>query len=388
MFNFFGDKKEPKKEEEKFPVNSDVQPQDVSSEENNDLFPGVVEDPRSEDEKAQDYQTEEVMKLAGVSAQAEPVIWIEKRPEQWRGFLLRDQNGSGSCVAQTGGKLLEIENKLEEPNIDLIQFSAYDIYDRRKNKPAAGMWGADALNICSKFGATTEVLLPSQRMTESQMNQPVQRTPEMISVAQKYRAGGYLQLPLNIESIASFIQKTGKGVMIFVSFEYDEWTDVPTLKYPGDRSLRHSITAVEPILWQGKKALVIEDSWGKFNEWKGRRVLTEEFLNARLFFAGHLLDLSNTPVPPSPVKPKFHFTKHLVFGMRNDKEVVGLQKMLRFEGLFPSNVDFTGNFLQITAKAVKAWQINHGIMDFANEKDMRKIRFGQKSVALANNLYA
>lgn len=365
----------------------------------NHQFLGVVDDPRSEVEKGKDWQTAEFVKLASVSPDAPVVTWVKKDPSAWRSFTVRNQNGSGSCVAQTTAKLLEVENSIEETTKPLIPFSAYDVYDRRANKPGAGMYGPDALTIASKFGACSEDMLPSQLMTEAQMNAQVDRTPDMVSFADKYRAGGYGQLPFNIDAVASFIQQTGKAVMFFTYFLYDEWTDVPEVKHPtlqqsADTTLRHAISAVDFTLWgpDNKKAIIIEDSWGSFNAWKGKRVITEDWFNNRVYFCGNLLSLPNDHATPQPqpqpiVKPKFHFTRQLGYGMTG-KDVRNLQDMLKFEGFFPKAQLSTGAFYTITAKAVLAWQLAHGFKDFLNEPDIRKIKFGPKSIALANNLYA
>lgn len=338
---------------------------------------GVQEDPRGELAKAQDYDAEEVVAT-------EDVEWREKDPSEWRKLPIRDQNGSGMCVAQTTAKLLGIDNELEEQKY--LNFSALDIYDQRNVKPLVGMYGVDALTIASKKGACLQEQLNDQRLTEAEANRPVVRTNEMIAAADKYRAGGFVQPKLNIDSIASFINKTKKGVMLLVSFEYEEWTDVPKVnKHVYRASNLHSVTAVDFTMWKGKKGIPIDDSWGKFNAWNGQRVLTEDFFNERVFFAGALLDLSNIREKQQP--PKFTFTKILEYGQRND-DIKKLQEILKAEGFFPAKQECTGLFLNITARAVKAWQGKNGIMDFAKETDMRKIRVGPKTIKLLNKLYS
>lgn len=348
----------------------------------NKAYYGAEKDNRSELQKAQDYQADEV-------ASAAPVEWKEKTVDEWKKLPTRDQDGSSTCVAQVCTKLLGIENLNEEGKF--IVFSARDIYERRVNKPNSGMYGPDALKICSKFGATTEERLPSQKMSEAEIVSPFVRDSEDIKIAETYRAGGYVTIPIKIDRIADIIQNQKKGVLLFIYANWEEWTDVPTIK---DRNLnldtaliRHGVTGVDTTLWKGEKAIVIDDSWGRFYGFNGQRVLTESFLKERCYFAGYLLDLSNKRTEPIP-KPKFKFTKPLFFGLRNNEEVKMLQDMLKYEELFPQKIESTGNYLQITGKAVRDWQVKHGIMDFANEKDTRKVRFGSKSVSLANKLYS
>jgi len=50
----------------------------------------------------QDYQFEETV------ASVNPVDWVEKKESEWRSFPIYDQNGSGSCVAQTMAKMMGI----------------------------------------------------------------------------------------------------------------------------------------------------------------------------------------------------------------------------------------------------------------------------------------
>ena len=59
-------------------------------------------------------------------------------------------------------------------------------------------------------------------------------------------------------------------------------------------------------------------------------------------------------------RPRHTFNVDLYFGMSNP-EVIFLQKCLKYDGTFPSNVDSTGNFLTITLDSVKQFQAKYGI---------------------------
>lgn len=61
--------------------------------------PGVLLDTRSPEQQAEDFHFEEIV------VSADPVNWIEKPQSEWRKFPTFDQDGSGSCVAQTLKKL-------------------------------------------------------------------------------------------------------------------------------------------------------------------------------------------------------------------------------------------------------------------------------------------
>ena len=350
-------------------------------------YQGAAIDPRTEEEKERDYKHEEI-------ASAAPVAWVDKTQEMWRKFSVRFQDGSSSCMAQAGAKILGIENHLEENKF--IVFSALDVYDRRTNKPGEGMWLQDMLSILSKFGATTEERMKSQDMNEAQMNAPVNRTAEDIEIAQKFKAGGYVTITdyTNIDTIADIVLNKGKGVAIMIFSRLDEWIDVPTIKDPDyhlpGAAIRHGIAVVDAFLYKGEKALLIDDSWGKSYGLNGQRILTESWIKKRCYGAGYLKNLSNTwqTDKPEPTKPHYTFTKFLTYGLRKDRDVIALQNILKYEQLFPQDTESTGNYLSMTAEAVRKFQVKHGITDFAKENDIRKIRVGAKSIALLNQLYS
>lgn len=304
--------------------------------------PGALEDTRPESEKLKDYHFSEI-----VSA-VEPVVWVEKPQASWRKFPIFSQNGSGSCVAQTLRKLYGVYLWLKTGV--WVDLSASHIYQRRSGRPAPGMDGVDAFTIAQK-GTTLELLAPSEKMSDSQMD-AVNVIPFMEKIGETFKLGAYVTVsPTDIDTIASIIQKTGKAVMVWFYFKYDEWTDVPTIIYPdldlhASSTLRHSLAAVDFTLYQGKKALIIDDSWGLAYAMNGQRVITEDFFKARNFFAAHFQNFAFEQVD---VKP--HYTE----------TIVSLQDCLKSEGLFPTNVASSGVYGPITIKAVNSFQVKYGL---------------------------
>jgi hypothetical protein len=69
---------------------------------------GALVDTRTKAEKEKDYFFAEVV------ASANPVDWVEKKESEWRSFPIFNQNGSGSCVAQTMAKMLGVMLWLKE----------------------------------------------------------------------------------------------------------------------------------------------------------------------------------------------------------------------------------------------------------------------------------
>lgn len=314
---------------------------------------GALIDTRPPELKVLDFKFEEVV------ASVNPVIWTEKTPTGWRKFPIFNQNGSGSCVAQTQAKELGIMRWLKDGTY--VHFSATDIYQRRVNKPGAGMQAADARSL-AKAGVTLEVLAPSQNLTDAQMDGVVIEDYKH-QVGSVFSVPNYVSLTSgDIETVASVIQTTGKGVMIFIFFEMPEWTDKPTILNPNlqvgsGSALRHAVTAVDFTLYQGKKALIIEDSWGSSYGIAGQRIITEDFFKVRSWYSGYLMNFQFDTVV---VKPKHTFNLDLEFGMTSP-EVKALQDCLKYETLFPSNIASTGYFGAITKKAVQDFQVKYVI---------------------------
>lgn len=319
------------------------------------LTSGAAIDTRSEKEKAKDWKFSEVV------ASAATVNWQEKPSAQWRKFQIYEQNGSGSCVAQTEAKEMGIMRFLKDGIY--VHFSATDIYSRRANKPAGGMGAVDARSIVAKGGATLEALTPSQSMTDQQMDTAVVEAYKR-SVGEVFKVSNYLELPTkDIETVASVIQQTGKGVMVWFYFKNDEWTERPAVKYqdlslPADTTTRHSVTAIDFTLVNGKKCLIIEDSWGPNAGMGGQRIIDEDFFKARNWYASYLLNFKFDQL--QPIKPQHFFAVDLEFGQTND-EVKALQDCLRYEGTFPSNAQSSGYFGSVTKKAVEGFQTKYGI---------------------------
>ena len=316
---------------------------------------GALQDTRSEEEKAKDFKFEEIV------ASVAPVNWIEKAPSSWRKFPIFNQDSRGSCVAQTMAKIMGVMYWLQ--NQVYVHFSATHLYQRRSNKPKGGMIGVDAFKIAQK-GITLEVLVPSQDMTDVQMdNAKIDRYKD--DVGEVFKIGNYIIGPIkDIETIASIIQVTGKAVMVWYGFRHDEWTDVPQIKnlnldINASTTSRHSVTAVDFTLYNGEKCLIIEDSWGPNFGKGGQRIVTEKFHNARNFFTAHPMNFF-FDIPVVPPIGLFKFTLSMKEGDRSE-EVRQLQLFLQKLGLFPANVSATGYFGSVTKKSVLAFQKARGL---------------------------
>jgi len=317
---------------------------------------GAQTDVRSEAEKARDWQQREVVATAAF------VQWAEKPTASWRNFPIFNQDGSGSCVAQTQAKELGIMRSLKDGTY--VHFSATDIYQRRANRPAAGMGFADVRKIAAD-GVTLEALAPSQNMSDAQMDDALVE-PYKREVGKVFSVPNYLGLPIkSVDDVASVIQATGKGVMVWFYFNNDgEWTERPVVKDSGldlaaPSTNRHSVCAVDFTLQGNEKCLIIEDSWGPGTGIGGRRVITEAFFKARNWYAGYLVNFRFEEAPTQ--KPQHAFLLDMQLNDSNE-EVRALQDCLRYDGEFPSNAQSTGFFGPITQRAVGEYQVKHGVL--------------------------
>jgi hypothetical protein len=209
-------------------------------------------------------------------------------------------------------------------------------------------------------------------------------------VGQVFKIGNFLTLPAkDIETVASVIQTTGKAVMVWFYWKADEWGNVPKIKYPDldfQTADKHSVAATDFFLKDGKKCLLIEDSWGGGYGYSGRRIITEDFYKERNFFAAYPM---NFRFDEWGEKPSHNFNSNLVlkFGMWNSPEIQTLQDILKYEGLFPGNIESTGNYGAITAKAVMAFQTKYNIAPVAEIEDLQGRVAGPKTIAKLNELY-
>jgi hypothetical protein len=316
---------------------------------------GALLDTRPEEEKQKDYRFEEIV------AQADPVNWVEKPQSEWRRFPVRNQNGSGSCVSQSLSTIMGVLHYIKEG--EFIDFSAGFVYQQRANKPASGMAGVDAWEIVRKKGIIPEQLFPSQNKNDDELDKYPIKDYEY-KIAEIFRINNYVVMPIqDIDVIASTIQKTKKAIMVWYFWKYDEWDrDVPEVRYPelplyASTTARHSVTATDFTLFNGKKALIIQDSWGKRGI-NGLRVITEDFHKKRNFFAAYPINFNFEELPE---KPKWTFNRDLYYGMTNDKDVEMLQRCLAYLKLFPNEGSFTGNFFGLTLRAVKDYQKQYNL---------------------------
>jgi hypothetical protein len=254
-------------------------------------------------------------------------------------YPMYSQDGSSSCVAMSVCLIASILYYLRTQIS--IKFSASWVYQQRSNRQSLGMIGTEAFKIASK-GLLPYELMPCMDLGETAINSlPIH--PWYQKVADVFAFEDTLvQLPIgDIETVASVMQVTGKPINVWFSFNYTEWTGEPVVLVNNPPS-RHSVVAVDYGIWNGKKCIVIQDSWGQNStQYQGRRIISEDFFRQRNLFSAYTM--------------RFRFDatgKNEVY----NGSIISFQKCMRSLGLFPSNISFVENFGVITKKACTDFQ--------------------------------
>lgn len=298
------------------------------------IYNGAI-DNQTTQEKAINYKFEEV-----VTAPA-PVIWAEKPRETWRSFNIRNQDGSGTCVCQTYATELGIIAKQKYNT--WLDFSSSFPYQQRTLKDVSGCTSTDIYSVFPKVGNIFESFMPSQEMNDEQvMAVKMEAYYKDLALAFPVKR---IELPLDFETVASTIQATGKGVMVWFRFSMGEWTNIPQV-LPQPTTSGHSVTAIDFTLINGKKYLIIQDSWGLQYADKGLRLISEEYFKARCFLASYLLTFKTEQIE----RPHF------------DGSIISAQKCFTFEGFFPSNVAYIENWGNVTRAACIKFQKKYNIL--------------------------
>lgn len=266
-------------------------------------------------------------------------------------FPVFDQKQSYTCGAQMLAKILGIECFKRYGKF--VYFSVRDIYTKRKNYPAGGMYGGDCFNIGAK-GVSLDQLMPTPEPTEDNFNKSNDRTKIDERIADKFSDVDFpfIEMRNNIDDIARQIQ-SGHPVGLLVRWEYEEW-DRP---YPQVLSTKgtygHFVCATGTKTNNGIKYIIIEDSWGKNKGDNGKRYLSEEFITAHCSYA---LSYTSFEFEGKETTTHYEFTRDLTIGDEGE-DVLALQQILQSKGFFPANVNPTGKFYGITRQAVKDWQV-------------------------------
>lgn len=320
-------------------------------------FLGALLDDRQPAEKQDDVHFFEIV------ATANPVNWTTKAT--YRTFPVLDQNQSYTCGANALSKSEGVS--FAQKYGAYLQLSRADIYQRRMNRPQAGMTLYDMFDIASQ-GVTLEQFVSSKLYNDADYDSAVIES-WMKDVAKTFSINGGVYLESDIDTIASVIQTTGKGVILLTYFLSSEWSrNIPVitnrlLGRNDPSSLRHFVVAVDFTMINGVKYLVIEDSthFGGLSQ----RLVSEDWVLNRVAGAGYPMNFKF--VPGTGNKPTY-----------NGATIVSAQECLKFEGVFPQNVATVENIGPTTRKALATFQTKYGLpvtqaLDLATKNKLHQL---------------
>lgn len=341
-------------------------------------------DSRTPDEKSRDFKFAEL-----VSAPVK-VELKETSPEKWKVYPKRNQDGSNTCVFQSRAKAAGILQ--EQKNLKFVEYSAAD-YNLRSN-PTPGANPVEAFDLWRKNGVGLEALEPSQGIDDNNILVP-NRSNFSKDVALVSTLSAYYTLPImDFDIIISTLSATNKPIPICFYGSYEEWNrDIPTILSPLNLEqaiVRHSVCSTPNFgIWQGKEGFTIEDSWGSAGiAGTGVRWITREFME-RNYLSGlvptsfkNYIDLN-----VKPEVPRYTFKNTLTYGMENNPDVKALQDILKYEGLFPVNHSSTGNYFEITRRAIYEFQVKYSIATMEELNKLNGRMVGSKTIFGLNKLY-
>lgn len=345
-----------------------------------------VPDQGTREQKAKLYQFRE---LVGAAA---PVSLSPTNPDQWRVWKRRDQNGQSSCVYHARAKMAGILRELKTG--EFVEYSAAD-YVKRSNRPADGAYPVEAFDKLVRDGIGIEALEPSNLITAAALDAHVQtefqRRVAEVSLLDAY----YALVAGDFDLMLSTLLVTGKPVPFGIWATFDEWNrNVPTILNPGltlaIAPVRHEVCATPNFgVWNGEPGFTIEDSFGSTGvNGAGVRWITRSFFTQRNHLAGlvptSFKDFIDTGV--EPVKPKVNLTRDLSMGMVGP-DVTALQRVYKYEGLFPSNHPGSDYFGEITKRCTEQYQAAHGIVNFGTPETTGYGRVGRTTRAHINSAY-
>jgi hypothetical protein len=313
-------------------------------------------------------------------------------PDLWKTYPLRNQNRKNSCTYNARAKMAGILQ--EQINGEFIVYSDTD-YRKRSNK-GSGSSPIEALDFMRKDGIGLEALEESDKMMTDAEVDKFKQTEFEKQVAKASTLDAYYGLNMyDFDQFVSTLHATKKPIMVGFFSTLSEWNqEVVEIKdknlTPDNAYVRHEVCATPNYgIYKGKEGFTIEDSWGSagINK-KGVRWITREFFEKRNYILGLVPTRFKTyeDLGIVPAKPVYNFQNNLEYGSQG-ADVVALQDILKYEGFFPANHSSTGNYYELTAKAVLEWQLKHKVDSDATLNTLGGRYFGTKSRIVSNKLY-
>lgn len=322
----------------------------------NEKYTGALPEDRSPEERDKDWSHEEIFGFASLPAVWEQLTDLPQYPN-------RNQDGSGACGAFSG--VVVLGRNQEKDNGTFLALDPAFIYQKRKNRPDAGMNMIDLFEIMRTVGAPADPDLSSDGKGDKDLDTK-SYTPAQTEEAKVNKGDRYVFVRKDMEEVARIIQQ-GHTPVLLLRCQYDEWTTDPHINYPDKRDdfqINHFVPAPVFGIRNNKEVIAVLDSWGTSYGQRGWRFIDRDFLEKRVETIGYVVDL---PDAKPDNKPHYTFNKFLTYGLRKDIDVVALQEILKYEDCLDAKVPSTGNFLNLTRLGVMKLQRKHKI---ASEADI------------------
>lgn len=276
--------------------------------------------------------------IVGTSSVAQ---FVTKPETNWRTFFFQYQFSSSACVTFTLAKIESILYFLKTGR--KVKFSPGFWYAQRSNKPDLGMFFEDIQKLGTK-GAVLYDLLPCEGIDEEEMDNLIIEQYHRDSAIAFALPDTWVDLPLDFDTVAATIERTGKGIMLWFRIQAGEYfrNKVPFV-INGSRNVSgHSICAVDAFTYMGIQYILCEDS---AEQGMPLRLITRDFFNSRAYLARY------------PINFKFEIGNKPAY----DGTIVSAQKCLRYETFFPSNVAYAENVGKITQAALELFQKKYSL---------------------------
>lgn len=313
----------------------------IKQRKNKKPYVGVLFD--SEQVKAGQYKDEEVRTTSSA-----PLDWSENRTI--KNYPTRNQNGSGSCVAQSIAKAMTI--------LFGDVYSATPVYQKRVSKPKPGMYPNEAADLARTMELYLEKDVTSQNMGDKDMDALVFDKSNTAS-----KIGGVMFVTdYSIDNLARVVEEQKHLIICFASsYEEYDYFKSPYIEYNPALPVKwsHAEVLVDRKGYQGRKYMASENSWGDIGPTEDTQFLSKDFCEKRIHSAFYLLKKEDVPLP------RYSFTRNLVKGSTG-KDVIVLQNFLKHAGFMPSGIPSTGRYLDMTVAAVKKFQKAYGILETGN----------------------
>ena len=271
------------------------------------------------------------------------------------------QGPLGTCVAHAFALTKMILDKVETGKVAVYsrrfiyslarKFGAYD----NTSDIGQGLWPDDAAKVLTAVGTVVENGLDDSSLPHTSYIDLLV-TDEMRKEANKYRAGGYARVQVNVEEIRKAVRQT-KAVPIMIPIDWFKIDVDGTVHAPEDIYGYHEVTIIGYEI-SPRPRFIFENWWPGWGT-NGKGFINFDEVPQVIIEAKAFTDIPNDLIERAK-NTQYVFLTTLRQGMIGDA-VLQMQKRLTGYGVFKGKED--GRFGPFTTQAVKEWQKLKGLDD-------------------------